>query len=179
MNTETINMDFGLLYLSNFEEGLNYYQWDRKIIYDLKSKVSPGVMMANLKERGLAKEAIKENTKYYVLTESGKKYCKSSLSKFENVFSVINDHISELMNKGYLIDQIRNDLPIISFFFSKRKYKLIMENAEGETYVKVFLPNDLKDATNEIKISTRGIENSDFLKEILIANFNLFSKVNL
>lgn len=173
-NLEITTMDFGLLYLSNFDEGLNYYQWDRKITYDLKSKISPNAYIADFKNKGLAKEFIKDNTKFYVLTELGTKYCKGILSRYRNVFKTINETIVELEKEGYQIDRIQNNLPVISFFYSERKYKFILEKLEDEIYVKILLPNNLKDAVNKLKISIRGIEDTKYLKEILIANFKLF-----
>ena len=172
--------DLGLLYLSNFKEGLNYYQWDRKIIYDLKAKCSPNELIHYFKKKRFVKLEIKNNTKFYLISDTGIKYCKKIFSEYKAVFDKINDTISTLELQGHKISQIHKKLPVISFYYNNRKYKIIFEKTEDEELIRVFLPNDLKEAVNEIKFSMEGFNRSEYLREILAFNFKfLSSNVNI
>lgn len=167
-----------LLYLSNFEEGLNYYHWDRSILNSLKMRVSPNEVIHNLIGCKVAQTVIKSNSKYFVLTDLGKEHSSKLREVVEKDLAVFFVMLNQLGKEFDFLDEIVIRLPLISFLHNDRRYKFIYM-ISAESYLRLYIPNDLPNKlVNEFDLSINAINKTDYLEKILRANFNLFKGLN-
>lgn len=174
-NNNFSKSDYGLIYLSNFENGLSYYKWNQDVISLLKSRLHPNEILTDLKSKEFIKSIDYEGVKHYALTEIGLKHAQQIRIEIEPFFSRLTEVQNVLRQKGYLLEEIKTYLPVSSFIHSNRKYRFLLDVDSNCRYVlRVILPSDTNKAFNEVEMSVESLLKTSYLEGLLVADFKLF-----
>lgn len=163
-----------LLYLSNFSEGLSHYHWDRAMVYTLNMKIHPGEIINNLVHFSFAKEVVINNTKSYVLTTEGKRHIEKLRIQIEIKLLGVFRTLNRLGQEFNFSENITILLPLIHFSLNEYTYKILFIDNDQ---IKLYIPNGTSSVVNELDLSIKSVNETDYLADILRANFNLFKKL--